>query len=512
MLGATFAVLYAALSPDVTRQGWDSLSYAHAAETPGLPPIWGNHPLGHAVLDLTLWIARHFGYAGRALPLLLVVGSFFGGLAITCFFLICNVLIGADRRVSLSLALILGGSYSLWRYAGSADIYSFSLLLCAAAWAGIIYHLRFQTRPGLAGALAGLATLGHQLNGILVLPGVFLILTTEGRSSTARRLFRFVGGAALVVVIGYGVFGYLVTSSTSPLVLATWAKGYFGDPTYGRHLHVAELPIAVGTLTGAVIHRPAARAALVGRDGLLVILLLLTLGGIVPRKRVAPSLRWLVGGALLHCGVAWSLIWWWEPFNDKFWVLTLIPWLLILACSDPASSGSTAGRVVGIFYRRCLPPLAVGVLLCNFLTGILPDSAPNLALRNALSAWARRSKPHDVLIPTTDLVAHLLYWENRPDTLLLYRILQAAPPDDPFHVLRTTIDAAIERQAEVLYTPAAVDNVQDEELALLHVSREALRGALASYEQQEAFSYADVGSGKRLQVYELRAPHTAAAR
>ena len=166
-------VLYATLSPDVTRQGWDSLSYAYAAETSSVPALWPNHPLGHAVLELSLGIVRRIGYANRALPLFVVVGSMFGGLAITCLFLTCNVLVEADRWASLSLALLLGGSYSVWRLAGSADIYSFSLLLCAAAWAGIIYHVRFQTRPGLAGALVGLATLGHQLNGFLMVPGVF---------------------------------------------------------------------------------------------------------------------------------------------------------------------------------------------------------------------------------------------------------------------------------------------------------------------------------------------------
>ncbi len=196
---------------------------------------------------------------------------------------------------------------------GSADIYSFSLLLCAAAWAGIIYHVRFQTRPGLAGALVGLATLGHQLNGFLVVPGVFLILTTGGRSTTARRLFGFVGAAALVTGLGYGVLGYLVTASTSPLVIATWAKGYAGDPTYGRHLHLDELSVAVATAADAVVHQQAGRVGSVVRDGLLVILLLLTLRAIVLRTRLAPPFHLLVAAALLHGVIGWSLIWWWEP-------------------------------------------------------------------------------------------------------------------------------------------------------------------------------------------------------
>ena len=49
--------------------------------------------------------------------------------------------------------------------------------------------------------------------------------------------------------------------------------------------------------------------------------------------------------------------------------------------------------------------------------------------------------------------------------------------EDPFRVLRKTIDAAIEHNVEVLYTPAAVDDVRDDELAVLKVSREALRAA-----------------------------------
>ena len=332
-----------------------------------------------------------------------------------------------------------------------------------------------------------------------------MILTTEGRESKARRLFTFLGSAALVAVLGYGFFGYLMTSSMSPLVLAAWTKGYLGDPTYGRHLHLDELPVVISTLAGAVIHHPAGRAASVVRDGLLVILLLLTLRGIIPRKPVGRSLRLLAAAALFNCAVGWMLIWWWEPYNDKFWLLTLIPWLLILACSNRSSSDSAARWSIGdrIFSRLCLPLLAVGVLLFNFLSGILPDAAPNLARRNALNTWARHSKPDDVLIPTSDLVAHLLFWEDRSDTLVLYRVLLAAPPEDPFRVLRKTIDAAIEHNVEVLYTPAAVDDVRDDELAVLKVSREALRAALASYDQRTAFSYVDAVSGKELHVYAL---------
>ena len=108
-----------------------------------------------------------------------------------------------------------------------------------------------------------------------------------------------------------------------------------------------------------------------------------------------------------------------------------------------------------------------------------------------------------MLIPTSDLAAHLLFWEDRPDTLVLYRVLLAAPPEDPFRVLRKTIDAAIEHNVEVLYTPAAVDDVRDDELAVPKVSREALRAALASYDQSKAFSYVDAVSGQELQVYAL---------
>ena len=182
-----------------------------------------------------------------------------------------------------------------------------------------------------------------------------MILTTEGRESKARRLFTFLGSAALVAVLGYGFFGYLMTSSMSPLVLAAWTKGYLGDPTYGRHLHLDELPVAMSTLAGAVIHHPAGRAASVVRDGLLVILLLLTLRGIIPRNPVGRSLRLLAAAALFNCAVGSMLIWWWEPYNDKFWLLTLIPWLLILACSNRSSSDSAARWSIGV--RTLLPPV-----------------------------------------------------------------------------------------------------------------------------------------------------------
>ena len=149
--------------------------------------------------------------------------------------------------------------------------------------------------------------------------------------------------------------------------------------------------------------------------------------------------------------------------------------------SRRGAAGSTGWRPIGdrLVYRGGLPLLAGGILLCNVLSGILPHSTPNPAMERAARVDAA-VEPHDVLIPSTELVPHLHFWENRPGTLILYCTLQQAPTDDRFSVLRATIDAAIERKADVLYAPGAVDNLRDDELAILKVSRTAARrvGAL----------------------------------
>ena len=51
--------------------------------------------------------------------------------------------------------------------------------------------------------------------------------------------------AALIVAAGYAGFGWIALGSIEPSRLIAWAKGYSGDPTYGRYMTLLGLSHAI---------------------------------------------------------------------------------------------------------------------------------------------------------------------------------------------------------------------------------------------------------------------------
>jgi hypothetical protein len=267
------------------------------------------------------------------------------------------------------------------------------------------------------------------------------------------------------------------------------------------------LSAAQSTAARALVQTGGGDAAHVLRSALLAALCLIAISGVVLFRRLTLFCRAVLAAASLQCAAGYLLIWWWEPFNVKFWLLLLVPWLIVLACGTRAllDAGESAAAVRGRrLFRRCLLPLSLGMLAFNLTWGVLPETRPS-PLQEPLSAWVRHSKVDDVLIAPSYLVAFLRYWENRPRTLLLYRSLQAAPAHDAFATVRAVIDDGISRKAAVLYTPAVVEAMSDDVLALVKVSRKALLRSFERYHREQIFSYTDAINGQRIPVYRLTA-------
>lgn len=102
VLLAFFAGLYVYVAPSLEHQPWDSLWYVWAAENPGAQTIIPMHPLGHVVLNAALGLARSLGYAGRALPVFVVVNALCGGAAVAVMYRL------ASKVLRLSMAASLG--------------------------------------------------------------------------------------------------------------------------------------------------------------------------------------------------------------------------------------------------------------------------------------------------------------------------------------------------------------------------------------------------------------------
>ena len=537
-LALAFSALYAACPPDVTFQSWDSLSYAYAAETEGLRALWGNHPLGHVFLNGTLNIFRHLGYQGRALPLFQTVNSTVSGLAVAGMFLLCCEL-DLSPLGALGIALILGASPGFWLLAGAADIYSVAFVLGIASWGTLLRHTRSDEGRSLwlPGSCTGLAILAHQLNFTMVPAALLLILMQGTGRHPAKRVLTFAGGCGCAVITGYAVLGYLATASTAPSVIIRWMRGYAGDVGYGGHLVIASLPIAWSTLSGAIVHtafqfiRPdVALVARLARGVLVGLLCATTAYGIVGYRRLGRVRQAALAAALLQflCGAMLTV--WWAPFHQRFWVLTLLPWLIAIACSSsgmrlPPRVGQLAagagrhGTVIGNHNGTPTPVrsdrlpilLGVGIFLFNLPCMLVFEARPAPQMKTALDHWLEHSQPGDVLIPPDGLIPLLRYWADRPNTLHMYICLKAGTPDDVLKPLREAIDDRLRCSGKVLFAPAALDALGDDEWSHVHASRAQLRQFFKRYRLTEAFSTVDPSRGTSMPVYQLTASGASAA-
>jgi hypothetical protein len=517
-----FALLYIGLAPNLLHQPWDSLNYGYSTEVNGIKAIWGNHPLGHVLLSIVFFLSKQLGYAGRALPVFQLTNGIIGALIVALFFSILAFTLEFSTLRALGFAVILGASNGFWFFAGTGDIYILSMMFSLLAWMSLIYEITSKKMlfPRLSGIFTGLAVLSHQLNVMLIPVGVLIILLTPlGKNQTPKikivQMTIFVATSALVVVSGYFLIGYVATSSFSPLNIIDWAKGYFGDPSYGRYLSPQYFSTARETATLALLALSENKAASSIRLGVLTIFVLLLPLGLAANRSIDAHKVSVLKAAFLECLIIWPLIFWWEPQNLKFWLLTLIPWVILLALSFEAVFVNIQAKLPKFKIRlqrvADFVPLLMGITMLgiNARFGMLNQhddkSRESVAFNKAMETWISHSNPGDVLITAGDLIPNLLFWENRPNTVNLYRSLQADNSSGDFHDLRTIIDQALCNHHAVLLTPKASEYITDEQLAVANVSREALRLFFKEHTSKEfiAFWYRDLFDKRKVPVYIL---------
>lgn len=512
-LAVAFSALYLALAPHIQYQHYDSLINAHAAETRGLQALWGNHPFGHFVLGVVYSLAKGLGYTGRALPLFQVINSLVAGITIALFFVMALKLLRVGLASALGMTLILGVSASFWNYAGTADIYSIAWLLALLTWMALLQEVQHKQRPLplWSGLLLGLAILAHQFNAVVALAGVFLVLREQGfrKGWPSGLLLLFIAG--LISVLGYWSFGVIATGSGSLSVIMDWVTGHFGNPTYGRFFRLDSVPDVWRGASGAVLRMSWSLRSQVVRTTILALLAGVTILGLTNYRALTRQQRSALGAAALQLAVSALLIFWWEPYNLKFWLLALLPWTIILACSAaaarlrlaaalPAARSHRAGAVLG----SVLVSIGVLMLLFNLVFGVISRSRPSQTYQQAMRAWLEHTSPNDVLLTAGDLVPQLLFWENRPNTVNLYSSLLASQgTGDPFSDLQQRINTALCRGDAVFLTPEASDTLPESWLSILALSRSEIRRFLTSYDQEEAFSYPSETFGAEVPVFRV---------
>lgn len=508
-----FASLYIVFSPPPQDQMWDSLMYSRCLENPGSGGIQGNHPLGHVIHVAGFRLARQLGYDGRALPLISGINAVVGAGSVSLLFWFLVTVQHNSILSSLAIALVFASCYSFQSLAGTARIYSLAIGFQLLAWGTLLMETRDTQRRLLlvSGASVGLAVLTHQVNALLALAGIVLI--TGERRHWQSRLGSFLCAIALVSGTGYLLIGALATSSTSLATIVAWTRGYVGSyAACGSYLTWQYLPEAWKYATEGVLFSvwstPLVKAVspvLWAPLGLFVLL------RAMQWRSLSRSRRTMLVAAVAHWSVSFLLIWWFEPFNPVYWSLTLVPALAALTSLDgdypqtmwlhALGEPRTLQRLQGIL----LLAFATPILLLSLYRGIKAErnQAPTSG-----AVWASQSSAQDLLIPPPDLVAYLMFWENRPNTEHLM------PPATVVEIgiqgrldrLSQAIDDALCAGNAVYFAPASIDMLYQIDIDRYASSdaRDRFRLFFEGYQQQPAFSY--VEHGQTVQVNRIIGP------
>jgi hypothetical protein len=507
LLFVFFTVLYIAAAPSLAYQHWDSLEYAFTCETRGPLATWGNHPLGQLLQCGVYTIARAAGATGRALPILEIAsGVSFAG-AVAAFFSLLVRAIGVSAARALGWALVLGASYGVWHYAGTADIYGISLVTLVVAWDRVVRST--GDRPALADRLTVialvLAALVHQYNVVMLAAGMAGLAIF--RPSDRPRLTRLAVWSMALATAGYFVLGVYSLPSRSMLRVYRWIIGYGGDPTYGHSFGLRGLLPGLHSIAETFLRDPYFAAPRV-LWGAMVLVGMLLFFAALKRGPAAPQDRPILVASALQLVVGWALIvWWWPLMAGKWWIQTL-PFLIIWW---DRGLEWIIGRAPRIARATRWAPLIAGIftLVFNFAAAMRTERLPDLAFEQGLAQWVQRSSTDDLLIENGRLTAHLIFWSDRPNAMNVYRVLQVGSrAGDPLGAVRRVIDTAIGDGHQVLFATGLDPYFfTDDLLGLVGVTRRSLEGCFDAYRHEgPVFTYQEWPASAPTDVYRLLRP------
>jgi hypothetical protein len=507
-----FAALYLWASPSLAHQHWDSLEYGYATDSRGPSAIWGNHPLGHAMHRVLYASARRLGYDGHALPLLKGLSAAAGGAAVGAFFVLLTRLRQwarsrpVDRRDSvaadLGWTLVLGGAYGFWRFAGTADIYTIgalALILASIVLLSAVRHGSIFAAAG-AGALTGIATLSHQFTGVLLAAmaiGLLPLWRRHGWPRAGLAMGAMAAAAALIVAAGYAGFGWIALGSGDPSRILAWAKGYSGDPTYGRYMTLLGLSHAIFASTETLARHTEGtleiiRRVLLGGGLLWLLVASWRLGRLSSPEREASR------AAVFQCAVGWLLVIWWEPgLVGKFWILLLPGFLIWCRYALLATAG----------HRLRLLPVVAGLLVIggNWTNAMAFERQPNVVFERSLALWIEHSHPDDVIVETGRFTGHLLFWGRRPRTANVYRLLQEGHRSgDPYAPMRELFSRTQGEGRDVLFAPGLSSYFTDDRLSVVGTNAKDLVAFFDGYRWDgPLFEYQEDSGHPVKQAYRL---------
>jgi hypothetical protein len=420
------------------------------------------------------------------------------------------VLIENRTASSLGVAALLGVSFTVWRFAGTADIYSVSLLLLVTAWLAVVREIRVKDASVIwrSGAVAGLAVLAHQMN-VLIVPAVLAISWLTDRARFRPRATSFLMGLVFALMAGYAATGYLANGTLAPAVLLGWMRGYLGDPEFGHYLQPSSIGAGFAGALSALAAPGSGRLALVIRLWLVLVLAAcLGVGWLGTRREDRVTRIFVVVLVASYLVDTAAIVWWMPPVDvigNKYWTNALVPLVLAIALSWKGLERRLArGRGRRLFIDGLLPISALLLFAINLPSWLIQLHARDYTLATVVDTWAGQSTPDDVLVVPDQAVAQLRYWRGRPNAMFPAEAILGTRAMGSPRTGRSLADEAVCGGRTVLIPASVADYVSADDSGGGEVTRGQVQQFLARHTlRHAAFEYENSIDGRLTQVYRL---------
>ena len=397
----------------------DGFEYANAVENSDRSLLSYYHPhhlVYRPLISLIYNFALNFGYSGGSLIIMQLVSAISGAFTVAAFFLIA-------RRILLRpffafyASLFLTGSFGFWYLSMQTDPYILSLSLLS--WS-FYFLIKYNSEPNnfsglLIGLLFGFALLVSQSNVIFSLVFLYAALI-NGKD---RRLLLFsISLPAFLTILSYGITGFLFKKIGSLPELFLWMTTYAHTGvnwTLGLRESIVGIFNSIGVAMAGghpfLEYTYGIRGAInLIQMGVNLLSILISLGAMAilifsikklylnPDKNIKILLSLLI--------FYFSFFSWWGPGGYKFWVISLIPFWILVFKGIELFESFTEYRKLNII----LGALAITWMSSIFIGNIFPKSIQKPPVYLQVKELNLLLGASDILI-----VDDFLKFEKRPE-------------------------------------------------------------------------------------------------
>jgi hypothetical protein len=377
----------------------DALHYSIAIEKGNLEALLNPHHLLFNVVGyFAFHLCRFMGISTRAVYLLQLMNSVLGAAGIYILYYAFLALLGwkgwdsraAHTRFFASLlSLLIAFTAGYWLYAVEAEVYIpavFFIILAFFILAKSIAANRLSSSTLVSlGILIAFACLFHQTH-IFFVPAVLILLSMQNSSFWKGKVLYLLVPLFAIVCFSYLIAGYLTGHLESAGAFYSWITLYAHGGVWG-HLRILNIPSSFVGLTRVFV-LPGAIKNLVLSKYLDLNVALLLMGSIVFFSMLFINLfRFLLGFPSYikahRALVVFYLLWiapyalfafWWEPYNQEFWIPVLVPAVGILSIPYIGDHERLLGKHSGWTYLKLTIIFpAILLFLINFTGEILPN-------------------------------------------------------------------------------------------------------------------------------------------